>query len=418
MLVGAPRWAGSGSEEDGSGAAFLVRGRAATDAVDLAEPSPTVTRFATTGARDQTGIALASTPDMDGDGRPELLIGAPRADAGGADAGSVFAVFSGRVRGAAVALEGDVGLRLDGVPGSRAGLALDGAGDVNGDGRGDLAIGAPTFKTGTRLTGAGYVVFGRAATGRLALGAIGASGFPVRAAAADGFLGQAVAGVGDVTGDGVPDVAFGAPASDRNQRPESGSAHVIAGQAGPDPVDAGDADRAGFRLDGAAAGDRLGGSVAAVADVNADGRPEMAAGAPYADALSREDAGAVTVVYGGASERVIDAASFGAGGFRIAGSAPSSRLWKLASPGDVNGDGASDLLAGSPNDRRGEDQPRAGAVHVLLSLGPVAEMPDPGEQEEVDAGCVAADNVELLIDDSGSMEESDGQLLRRRRPSC
>ena len=120
------------------------------------------------------------------------------------------------------------------------------------------------------------------------------------------------------------------------------------------------------------------------------------------------------VIYGGTSEREVDAASFGAGGFRIAGAARNSRLWKLASPGDVNGDDASDLLAGSPNDRDEDGKLRPGAVHVLLSLGPVVKTPDPGEQEEVDAGCVAADNVELLIDDSGSMEESDGQVLRRQ----
>jgi hypothetical protein len=50
---------------------------------------------------------------------------------------------------------------------------------------------------------------------------------------------------------------------------------------------------------------------------------------------------------------------------------------------------------------------------VILTPHPVVVPQDPGVEEEVAAGCVAADNVELLIDDSGSMEDTDGQLLRR-----
>ena len=163
VLVGAPQWAW-GDGDDGPGAAFLVRGGPGTAPVDLGLPSPRVTRFSTAGARDQTGMAVSAAPDMEGDGRPELLIGAPRVDAGGADAGAAFVVFSSRAVGEAVSLSGDdvPGLRFDGSAGSRAGLALAGVADVNGDGLGDLAVGAPTFRVNDRLVGAGYVLFGRA----------------------------------------------------------------------------------------------------------------------------------------------------------------------------------------------------------------------------------------------------------------
>ena len=212
---------------------------------------------------------------MEGDGRPELLIGAPRVDAGGADAGAAFVVFSSRATGEVVPLAGDdvPGLRFDGTPGSRAGLALAGVADVNGDGLGDLAIGAPTFSVNDRLVGAGYVVFGRASAGRSSLTDLGAGGFVVRASSADGFLGLAVAGLGDLTGDGRPDVAFGAPAADRNERPQSGSVYVIAGKPTSEPVDV---DAAALRLDGATAGDRLG--AAARGAAGPQPRPEAGAG--------------------------------------------------------------------------------------------------------------------------------------------
>jgi hypothetical protein len=415
VLLGAPRWAWGGGE-DGPGAAFLVRGRAGTGSMDLADPSPAVTRFNTAGARDQTGMAVAASPDMDGDGRPELIIGAPRADTAGTDAGAAFVVFSSRVAGPAMSLAGDAvpGLRLDGVAGSRAGLALDGVADVNGDGRGDLAVGAPTFRPPDgRLVGAGYVVFGRPTPGHASLAALGGGGYPVRAAASDGFLGLSVAGTQDFTGDGVPDIAFGSPAADRHDRPESGSAHLIAGKSTSDPVDAGDASRPGLRIDGASEGDRLGGSVADVPDLNADGKPELAAGAPFADALSRRNAGAITVAFGGGSEAAIDAASLGSQGFRIAGSARQSRLWRLAVVGDVDGDGGPDLLVGASHDPGADaESPRTGAAHIILSPRPPAAPTDPGAEEEVAGGCRAARNVELLIDDSGSMGDTDPQRLR------
>ena len=406
VLVGAPNWAW-GADDEGPGAAFLVRGGPTIVDVDLGfGGGPRVTRFSTTGERDQTGTSVSSTPDMDGDGRAELLIGAPGVDAGGA----AFVAFSTRATGASVTLGSDAGMRLDGVNGSRAGHALAGVSDVNGDGLGDLAVGAPAFKADNRLVGAGYVVFGRATSAHLSLADLGTSGYAVRAAAADGFLGLAVAGVGDVTGDAKPDVAFGAPASDRNERPQSGSAYVVAGKPGPEPVDVDSA----VRVDGATAGDRLGASVAAVPDMNADQKPEFAAGAPFADALSRQDAGAVIVRFGGGPDAVVDAASLGARGFRIAGAAAHNRLGRLAAVGDLDGDGAADLLAGSPQgDTREGATAGPGAAHVILSPRPPATPTDPGVEEEVEAGCVAARNVEFLIDDSGSMLDTDPQLLRR-----
>ena len=185
---------------------------------------------------------------MDGDGRAELLVGAPGVDAGGA----AFVVFSTRASSKAVTLGSDAGMRLDGVNGSRAGHALAGVADVNGDGLGDLAVGAPAFGAGNRLIGAA-TSSSAARPPRTCRWPISApAGYAVRASAADGFLGLAVAGLGDVTGDGKPDVAFGAPASDATNA-HSRLGLRDRGQGRAEPVDVDSA----VRVDGATAGDRL-----------------------------------------------------------------------------------------------------------------------------------------------------------------
>ena len=308
VLVGAPNWSW-GDDTDGPGAAFLVRGGPTIVDVDLAfVGSPQVTRFSTMGERDQTGISVSSTPDMDGDGRAELLVGAPGMDAGGA----AFVVFSTRASGEAVTLGSDAGIRFDGVNGSRAGFAVSGVADVNGDGLGDLAVGAPAFGAANRLIGAGYVVFGRAT-----------SVPPVPDRSRDRrlrgprlrrrrLLRPRRRGPRRCHGRREARLAFGAPASDRNERPQSGSAYVIAGKPGPEPVDA----EAGVRVDGATAGDRLGASVAAVPDMNADQKPEFGRRRPVRRRDQPEDAGAVVVRFGGGEDTVVDAASLGARGFR------------------------------------------------------------------------------------------------------
>src|SRR5215207_2179543 len=70
--------------------------------------------------------------------------------------------------------------------------------------------------------------------------------------------GQEVRGLGDVNGDGKDDVLVGAWVADRNSRNESGSAYVVYGSPSIDDLDLGNLTQSqGFRIDGAAASDRL-----------------------------------------------------------------------------------------------------------------------------------------------------------------
>jgi putative Ig domain-containing protein/FG-GAP repeat protein len=127
--------------------------------------------------------------------------------------------------------------------------------------------------------------------------ALGAGGYRIDGAAAGDIAGKSVAGVGDVNGDGVPDVAVGAPNADPNGRSESGAAYVVFGTASAGTTDLASLGAAGIRIDGAAAADNAGYRVAG-ADFNADGRPDVIVGALNASPLGRAFAGSAFVVLG------------------------------------------------------------------------------------------------------------------------
>ena len=79
--------------------------------------------------------------------------------------------------------------------------------------------------------------------------------------------------------------------------------------------------QANVTLNGAAAGDQSGNSVASAGDVNGDGRADVIVGAPYANPSSGNDAGSSYVIYGAASPSNVNLASLGSSGFRIDGAA-------------------------------------------------------------------------------------------------
>jgi hypothetical protein len=119
------------------------------------------------------------------------------------------------------ALDGSNGFALNGVAaGDYSGRAVAGAGDVNGDGFDDLIVGAYAGRSERqRLAGQSYVVFGASGGfgASLELSALdGSNGFALNGVAASDYSGRAVAGAGDVNGDGFDDLIVGAPGADPN----------------------------------------------------------------------------------------------------------------------------------------------------------------------------------------------------------
>ena len=118
------------------------------------------------------------------------------------------------------ALNGVNGFRLDGVAASDlSGRSVSNAGDVNGDGYGDVVVGASHANLNGTDIGAAYVVFGKASgfASAIDLSALdGTNGFRLRGAASFDYAGIAVSAAGDVNGDGYGDLIVGAQGADTN----------------------------------------------------------------------------------------------------------------------------------------------------------------------------------------------------------
>ncbi|WP_404390373.1 cadherin domain-containing protein [Pseudoalteromonas phenolica] len=159
------------------------------------------------------------------------------------------------------------------------GYGATAAGDVNGDGFDDLIIGAPNNDTNGGDAGAAYVLFGNA-TGVLAnLSDVvnGIGGFAIYGERGGDKAGFAVAGNGDINGDGLADVVIGAPYAD-DYGDQAGKVYVVFGKADSTAVQlsevADDNNVSGFAMLGRSTFDHAGGSLV-VSDFNADGLADI-----------------------------------------------------------------------------------------------------------------------------------------------
>ena len=315
--------------------------------------------------RDNFGMSVAAIGDLDGDGVPDLAAGASGDDNGGPERGTVHVMFMNRDGTIRDTVEINDGTANGPVlsTGDRFGVSVAVIGDLDGDGVPDLAVGAYGEDNPGENSGAVHVMFmNRDGTVKdTVVINEGTANGPVLSDSDD--FGVSVAAIGDLDGDGVPDLVVGAN-GDRNAGPNSGAVHVMfMNRDGTvkDTVEINSGTANGLVL---SAADGFGISVAAIDDLDGDGVPDLAAGAWY-DRNSGPDRGAVHVMFMNRDGTVKDTVEINSGTANGPVLSDSDHFGvSVAAIGDFDGDGVPDLAAGAWSDDNGG--PDRGAVHVMF----------------------------------------------------
>jgi len=325
-----------------AGAAYLVFGRAEASPVSLAAFGA-ADGFVASGAaaNDFTGNALSRAGDVNGDGLPDVIIGAYRsAAAAGDNAGSAYVLFGKRdAEPVALGALGAAGFSISGIgAGEFAASSVAGAGDVDGDGLDDVIVGVPGRAiVGTTDAGAAYVIFGKRDSVGVSLAAVeaGGGGFAITGNDAGDAAGTSVTGAGDVNGDGLADLALGVPGASASES----AVYVVFGKADGAAVSlsAIEAGSGGFVVAAPPAGLDVGRAVAGAGDVDGDGLDDLVVrGLAAYVVLGKADGAAITFAELEAGQR----------GFTIG---DESTADSVAGAGDVNGDGLDDVVLGLPD---------------------------------------------------------------------
>lgn len=291
------------------------------------------------------GASVAWAGDVNGDGLGDVLVGAPNHDNPVADEGTVYLYFGG--------FGGFNPIHDASMSGGQAsaflGWRVAGAGDLNGDGFADIAAGGIGFDS-TGGTNAGYArVFFGGSTFNTAVDA------QIDGTQGDGRFGSAIACAGDTNGDGFSDLIVGAYEFDNGQLNE-GRAYIYRGSAGAFSTTA----HATLEVDQIESG--FGSAVAGAGDVNGDGFADVLVGAPEYDVTAANNEGAAFLYLGSAG-------AFGTThAVRMSIAQASTRQGFAVALADVNGDGFADPMVGAPSHDGGAAADE-GAASVYLSNG-------------------------------------------------
>ena len=308
---------------------------------------------------DRFGWSVAIAGDVNGDGWPDVIAGAPYASDSGGNPG-LARVFSGKTGKALTTVYGD-------STGDEFGFAVGGGLDWDGDGQADFVVGIPGYDWAPSVADSGRV--------HVYSGASGASIGGFVDSTAGERAGTAVSGEGDFDGDGINDLVIGIP----------GGLHIPSGSTPKGKVYVEiDKGWGSYSIYGDSAGDRFGESVATGLDVDGDGHDELLAGAP-GDDDGGADAGSVRLwnVHSGLPLHTWH------------GEATADQLGaSVAACGDLDGDGVRDVLAGATEEGGGTGRVQAFGSNSYVELLRLVGDPQSRFGHAVaDAGDFNADGV-------------------------
>jgi hypothetical protein len=332
---------------------------------------------------DQLGIAVSTTGDINKDGFDDIMISAYNASPQGKyRAGIVYVIFGQANEWPAqfnlTRLNGHNGFSIYGLEEVELlGFSVSAAGDFNGDKVEDFLIGSYEI---SRV----YVIFGQKGIWPSSFNLTtlnGENGFVIGGLPISSWLGDCVNFAGDINGDGFGDIVLGAQHNSEGSIYRMGTSYVIFGQSYGWPPQFNITTlngTNGFYVNGLKSGDRLGFSVSAAGDFNADGFGDLLLGADTATSdTDKYHAGAAYVIFGQAHGwtpsfdlKILN----GDNGFGIEGLTTQSNLgYCVSAAGDVNRDGADDLLISAPFDDDPEDF--AGTAYVIFGRKVIHDPP-------------------------------------------
>jgi hypothetical protein len=344
-------------------------------------------------AEAKLGYSVAIAGDVNGDGKSDVVVGEPLYTNGNTNEGGANLYLGTDLR---LATPADWQLPSGVI--AQLGASVAGGGDWNGDGYADVAVSAPQYDAGMAYEGTVWAFYG---------GPNGISDSPSWAVVGDqykGTVGTSIANAGDVNGDGFDDLIVGAAGYSSSSSLAQGRAFLFVG--GPLGLPGGlsaTLANASWHAETSQNNASLGQSVASAGDVNGDGYADVLVGAPrFTNGESQE--GTAFLWLGSAS-------GLGATGD------PTNADWKaepnkigaffgtsVASAGDVNADGYSDIIIGAP----GYDSTYAQGGGAFIWNGSASGLGANGTPANADKYFIGASTDDNLGNSVGSAGDMNG----------
>ena len=338
---------------------------------------------------DVFGIGASGLGDINGDGVPDIAVGAAGDDDAGPDSGAIYILFlntSGQVISHQKISEVEGGFTGSGV--ERLGIDLARLDDLDGDGIGDLFVAQRLARFWIwNLNADGTVKANRQFSGLQNFGSTAAL-------------------LGDVDGDGIDDIATGASADDDGGDGRGAVFILFMNANGTERSRVKISDTAGGFEGLLQDGDQFGQSVAPLGDINQDGVPDLLVGAENADSIDGVDSnsGALWLLLLNADGSVLSEELIASGSEDFQRITQNSNLGQAAAYlGDLNGDGIGDIVGAADGDRDGGGT-MTGAFYVFFLNRPVVEPPVPGRFQQ------AQNSDNLLVVEAENFDE---QFLTR-----